>query len=120
MKGVLFWLILGQGMFLLLLGVIYATYPPKKINPLYGYRTRRTMANQKIWDYANIIGARMIIRVGFLATAIGVIVYWIYPNEIAVIAQAGVIVAGLILGLLLCEKDLNRHFDRQGNPKSKT
>lgn len=120
MEGNLFWLILGQGMLLLLLGVIYATYPPKKINQFYGYRTRRTMANQKVWDYANIIGARMIIRIGFLATAFGIIVYWIYPDEIAIIAQAGVIVVGLILGMLFCEQDLNRHFDKDGNPKSKT
>lgn len=119
MEGILFWVILGQGVLLILFGVAYATYPPKKINYFYGYRTKRTMSNQTIWDYANKIGARMITQVGFLSTAIGVIIYWLYPNETAVIAQAGVIVVGLILGLVLCEKDLNTHFDKHGNPKSK-
>ena len=119
MGGILFWVIVGQGLLLVLFGVIYSTYPPKKINYIYGYRTKRTMANQKVWDYANKIGARMMIQVGFLATAIGAIVYWIYPNETAVFAQAAVIVIGLILGLVLCEMDLNKHFDKRGNPKPK-
>ena len=119
MSGVLFWIILGQGMLLVLFGVLYAKYPPKKINFLYGYRTSRTMANQKVWDYANKIGAQMFIRVGYASTAIGLIVYWIYPNVYAVIIQAGVLVGGLIVGMILCERDLNRHFDKRGNPKLK-
>ena len=119
MEDILFWIILGQGLLLILLGVAYATYPPKKINYFYGYRTKRTMANQKVWDYANKIGARMMIQVGILSTAIGMIVYWIYPDVTAVLVQAGVLVAGLIFGLVLCEIDLNKHFDRHGNPKSK-
>lgn len=119
MGDFLFWIILGQGLLLILLGVAYSTYPPKKINHIYGYRTKRTMANQKVWDYANKIGARMITQVGFLSTALGVIVFWLYPNETAIIAQVGVIVMGLILGMVLCETNLNTHFDKQGNPKSK-
>lgn len=119
MGDVLFWVIIGQGMLLVLFGVMYATYPPKKINPIYGYRTKRTMANQKVWDYANKIGARMITQVGFVATALGAIVFWIYPNAYAVMVQAGVIVGGLILGLILCERDLNKHYDKHGRPKAK-
>ena len=115
----LFWIIIGQGLLLVILGVIYATYPPKKINYIYGYRTKRTMANQKVWDYANKIGARMITQVGFLTTAIGLIVYWLYPGETAILVQAGVMVGGLIFGMVLCENDLNKHFDKQGNPRSK-
>ena len=119
MGGVLFWIILGQGLLLIVLGAIYATYPPKKINYIYGYRTRRSMANQQVWDYSNKIGARMIIQVGLLTTAIGLIVLWLYPGSTAIIIQAGVMVAGLIFGMYICEKDLDKHFDKQGNPKSK-
>ena len=119
MGDILFWLTVGQGIFLALFGVIYATYPPKKINYLYGYRTRRTMANQKVWDYANKIGARMIIQVGLLSAAIGAVVYWIYPNHYAILIVSIVIIVGIILGMIVCETDLNKHFDKLGNPKSK-
>ena len=116
---ILFWLTIGQGVLLTLIGVIYAQYPPKKINPMYGYRTKRTMANQTVWDYANKIGARMIIWTGLLCIAMSAIVYFIYPNPYAIAISSGMLVAGLIIGLLLCEKDLNSHFDKNGNTRSK-
>ena len=39
----------------LMLGIAwyYKKYPPKKISEFYGFRTRRTMANQDIWDKTN-------------------------------------------------------------------
>ena len=116
---VLFWLTIGQGVLLTLIGVLYAQYPPKKINPIYGYRTKRTMTNQTIWDYANKIGSRMIIWTGLICTAMGVIVYFIYQNVYAISFASTMLVVGLILGLFFCEKDLNAHFDKNGNPKSK-
>ena len=114
-----FWMTIGQGLLLVILGVIYATYPPKKINHIYGYRTKRSMANQRVWDYANKIGARMILWVGLVCTAMGAILYWIYPGELAIALTGGIMVGGLIVGMLLCERDLNKHFDKQGNPLAK-
>ncbi|MDH3697507.1 MAG: SdpI family protein [Flavobacteriaceae bacterium] len=116
---IFFWITIGQGLLLTLIGVIYAQYPPKKINPIYGYRTKRTMANQTVWDYANKIGAQIIIWTGLICTAMGAIVYFIYPNTYAVIITSALVVMGLILGMILCEKDLNSEFDKKGNRKSK-
>ena len=41
------------GPLILVITLIIARYPPKKINHLYGYRTTRSMLNQDCWDFAN-------------------------------------------------------------------
>ncbi|MFF2912422.1 SdpI family protein [Paenibacillus sp. NPDC057934] len=40
--------------------------PPKKINSLYGYRTKRSMKNQLLWDEANRYSAELMIRYGLV------------------------------------------------------
>ena len=35
------------------IGLWMHRFPPKTINGIMGYRTRRSMANQRNWDYAN-------------------------------------------------------------------
>ena len=40
-----FMIALGYCIFMLIIYFIYFKYPPKKINYLYGYRTRRSMQN---------------------------------------------------------------------------
>ncbi len=47
--------IVVYGLPLVIIGYIYKMRPPKKINHIYGYRTRRSMKNQQVWDYANKI-----------------------------------------------------------------
>lgn len=37
-------------------------FPPKKINSLYGYRTRKSMASQEAWDYAQIYSTNIMIK----------------------------------------------------------
>ena len=38
--------------------------PPKEINGLYGYRTPRAMKNQKIWEYAQVYSAKVMMKYG--------------------------------------------------------
>ena len=38
-----------------LLSIMFWKFPPKKINNWYGYRTHKTMLNQKIWNFANTV-----------------------------------------------------------------
>ncbi|MEN1786431.1 MAG: SdpI family protein [Bacteroidota bacterium] len=40
------------GIILLIGGFLFKKYPPKKINPWYGYRTKRSMKNQERWVFA--------------------------------------------------------------------
>jgi len=43
---------ISTGVLVYIIMLIVDRYPPKKINNLYGYRTKRSMQSQKHWDYA--------------------------------------------------------------------
>ncbi|GAA0872666.1 SdpC immunity protein SpdL [Gangjinia marincola] len=99
---------------LILLGYIYRYFPPKKINYLYGYRTRRSMANQQIWNYANKVGAKMIILWGWLLALGSFVVYLLFPNN-AMLLQ-GILLLILMIGLFIrSERKIDQHFDKNGN-----
>ena len=107
--------ILFYGLPIIILGIIYKYYPPKKINQFYGYRTRRSMKNQIIWDYANKIGAKMIIYLGVITFLFGLIplfISWKHAHFIPLF----VLLFGILIGMLYCEKLLDKKFDKDGNP----
>ena len=49
-----------------LAGYITKRFPPKKINHLYGYRTKTSMRNQEIWDFAQRYSASEMIKLGII------------------------------------------------------
>lgn len=108
--------ILFYGLPIIVIGYIYKLKPPKEINQLYGYRTRRSMKNQEIWDYANKIGAQMIIYVGVITLFFGLIpLFWDWPH--AHFIPLFVLLISILIGMLYCEKLLDQRFDKNGNPK---
>lgn len=115
MDDYVFWLVISNGLLILLVGYLYQRFPPKKINYIYGYRTKRSMANQQVWDYANSLGAKMIIRVGWLVLAVGLISYYLLPEHSLIITVSALIIF-LLGSLYYSEKELDRHFDKHGNP----
>ena len=102
---------------ILIVGLLWKRFPPKNINYLYGYRTRRSMKNQQTWDYANKIGPNMIIKTGIFLFFIAVFSFWYFETETAVIISVIAMVVGLTGGVILCEMKLAKHFDKDGNPK---
>lgn len=69
------------GAIFLIAGLICSRFPPKAINPLYGYRTVASMKNQQTWDAANKYANRYIIRLGLMLIVVGLV--------LAVILQTG-------------------------------
>lgn len=107
------------GILIVLIGGYWQKYPPKKINPLYGYRTPKSMKNMDTWNYANKIGAKMFINGGLILIVLGGISYILDPLiSIWVITIATVIV--LLGGIVFCERDLSRVFDKKGNRKDQS
>ena len=49
-----------------LAGYITKRFPPKKINHLYGYRTKTSMRNQEVWDFAQLYSASEMIKLGII------------------------------------------------------
>lgn len=56
---------------LIFIGVILKFYPPKEINCIYGYRTKTSMKNKKIWDIAQKYCAYSLIILGISNLTIG-------------------------------------------------
>jgi uncharacterized membrane protein len=50
------------GPIVIIIMLITLKYPPKKINSLYGYRTKRSMASQEAWDFAQPFSGKMMIK----------------------------------------------------------
>ncbi|MEP0263283.1 SdpI family protein [Dokdonia sp.] len=102
------------GFLFLFLAYYYLKKPPKKINHLYGYRTRRSMANQDIWDFANKQSAKDFWRVAIVTMITGLA---LLPFDIPfkVLVQMAVLLIGLGISVWNTEKEINKHFDKNGN-----
>ncbi|EJE11701.1 SdpI family protein [Staphylococcus epidermidis] len=48
-------LLFPSSIFIILLGIIFIKTPPESRNHIYGFRTKKSMKNQKNWDKAQII-----------------------------------------------------------------
>lgn len=108
------------GITVTVLGWHYKTYPPKRINWWYGYRTKRTMANQEVWNYANKLGGKLVFNLGTFISVFGNLAAVVFSEVHFIIALLVIVLLGISAGFYWGETQLNTHFDKKGNPKSKT
>jgi len=59
----------------LLCGLIMMRFPPKKINPLYGYRTQASMRSEEAWQFAQKLSARRFILLSLYSAVMAVLVW---------------------------------------------
>ena len=64
-------ILLFTGPLFLILGLILYRFPPRKINPLFGYRTSRSMRDQASWDLAQVVSSREIVKAGIVQSLCG-------------------------------------------------
>ena len=103
------------GPLMLLISYIFAKYPPKKINDLYGYRTKRSMRNQDSWDFANRYSIRLMWKISLLTCVVQVIGVILIDEGVALLTASIVLLATLIYSVYLTEKALKKTFDKEGN-----
>jgi len=60
---------------LIIIGLILVKCPPKKINIIVGYRTRKSMKNENNWKSANQYCGRLWIIVGIIMFLISLVVF---------------------------------------------
>jgi uncharacterized membrane protein len=94
-----------------LAGLIMQRYPPQKINPVYGYRTRRSMQSPEAWKYAQRISSRRMVLSG-LAGLIMFFAAWLLDFSEG--AQAFLMFATLLLMIVYVfytvERNLKKKF----------
>jgi len=67
-----------EGLIFMLTVWVTRVWPPKKINMLYGYRTKRSMKSVENWEFAQAYSRRAMFRGGMAMVAFGVILYPVY------------------------------------------
>lgn len=85
---------------LILTGIIFGKYPVKNINSAFGYRTRRSMASQEAWDYANSRFAKIYLIAGIILTAV-----FLGDKTVAVLLETDIekiLTFNVIIGIAAC------------------
>jgi uncharacterized membrane protein len=88
------------GMVLFIVGLVFITFPPTKINSIYGYRTTNSRRNLDTWKVANKYSAELMMFEGLIIAAIGLVF------------------SSFIIVVVATEKHLNKLFDKEGNRKT--
>ena len=118
MEGSHIFLHLLIGPLMLLISLIFFYFPPNKINIIYGHRTILSMKNQDTWKEANKRSIHMMLLVSALTCILQLIGIVFNINQETTILYATVfLVAGLIIGVIVIEKQLKTIFDKDGNRK---
>ncbi|MFN3967405.1 SdpI family protein [Flavobacterium sp.] len=69
------------GTIFVLAALITLVFPPKKINYLYGYRTRASMKNQQVWDFAQRYSGIKMVQSGLVLIALSPLNVLVNLNE---------------------------------------
>ena len=92
----------------LAMGLVFTLRPPRRINALYGYRSRRSMASQAAWDEAHRFSGHIYIRVGaaLMVLALLVRLFVPLPPEIVSLALCVLSLAAIIVPIPFVERRL--------------
>ena len=104
-------------------GCLFYYKPPKRINGIYGYRTRMSCKNQQTWDFAHKYCGKLWTLIGIAALPLsGACMCIVIRSDIDTIGiWGGVLVmlqsVMLILTIPLTERALRKNFDAYGMKK---
>ncbi|MGC6470937.1 MAG: SdpI family protein [Flavobacteriales bacterium] len=106
------------GPLMVVLSLIFIYFPPKTINALYGHRTTFSMINQDTWDEANKRSPAMIFIVSAATCIIQLtgIIFGVAFDTILIYACI-FLIAGLVVGAIVVERQIRTIFDKEGNRK---
>ncbi|MEG7335725.1 SdpI family protein [Bacillus sp. 0102A] len=104
--------LVGGGL-MVIAGVLTKLFPPKSINSVYGYRTRRSMSDEKLWNEANRYSASLMILSGLLIVGMGVLL-----KSNLIILQLSLLVTACVITMMLTEKRLKNMTHSQGGDRS--
>ncbi len=111
------WWALGYCTFMLALAFILYKFPPKKINYIYGYRSKRSMKNDETWKAANTYSGLLMLRLCIYCFFVPAFCYVFLPEYNLLITI--IINTLLVISILYyTENYLKKHFDEHGNRKA--
>ncbi|MCY9177769.1 SdpI family protein [Bacillus inaquosorum] len=102
-----------SGGLMVIAGILIKLFPPKFINSVYGYRTRRSMSDQRLWNEANRYSASLMIMSGLVIAALGFLL-----RSNLIILQLILLLAACFITFMLTEKRLKNMTHSQGGDMS--
>ena len=105
-------MVLTLPILMIIFGFIFKKNPPKSINWFYGYRTFRSMKDQKSWDYANKKMGEYWFKIGWIILPLSVIpLLFVKNSNIDIISYMGTAIVllqliPLFISIYLIERDL--------------
>ena len=103
---------------LFVLSLVFYLIPPKKINNWYGYRTYKTMQNQKLWAFANTTFNKAFLLYSSLSLAGGLLLSFGATGTLTWQPMALVFLS-LIVCIVKTENQLKENFTDEGKSKKK-
>ena len=103
-------------------GLLLMKNPPKRINSVYGYRTRRSVRSQDTWEFAHHYFGKLWLVCGLVSIPISLVpICLVLGKSEQVISMTGLIVLGLqtllmLVTIILTERALKNNFDEFGKP----
>lgn len=94
--------------FILFLGVLLKIYPPKNINPYYGYRTIRSIKNKENWRIANKVYSDLLMKFSFSTIFLQIIFYLFFNGLISLIIASLLWIFSIFFPIYLTEKKLKK------------
>lgn len=111
LENPLFNITLLGGIIFILAGFVQSKFPPKKINSLYGYRTKSSMKSNERWDFAQKLSAKEMMKSGgFLALSSLLVFVTDFSNSINLIIGLALMFAIVLLLLLRVEREIKKKF----------
>ena len=104
------WLLLMSALFPagFMVGLVVAMriWPPNSVNRMYGYRTRRSMASQEAWDYAQPRSIELMRQWTVWMVVWTPLVLWRWRLEDATLILCGLMTVGVLMPLWYVEREL--------------
>lgn len=102
-------------------GWYFSGRAPRKINPVFGYRTAMSMKNQDTWEFAHRNSGRIWKICGLVLLPVTVVpMLFVIGGDEGTVGTVGGIVCGVQLAVLIgsifpTERALRKNFDKEGN-----
>ena len=108
----LFFICVSTGLVFIVTAIITSKYPPKKINHIYGYRTKNSMMSKERWDFAQEYSTELMQKYGIVMVLLGFLGYFTsYSTIISTLIAIGIIIFLTIAIMYKTEKALKEQFE---------
>ncbi len=100
------------GIIFIVAALVQMKFPPKKINSLYGYRTKNSMKSQEAWDFAQSYSSKLMLIFGVGLCSIAIISNMMFPlkTEYQIVLSILIINVIVVVMIVIVEEELKKRF----------